>query len=187
MSDHLVSVREPAALWGRFQDAGFVGQIVGPHGSGKSTLLWRLTDVMADVRISCDWQTLSRNDRLPKPPMRATVHVLEGVEWLSAFDRFRIRLRGWSGRRLLLTTHKQLPGIPVIAKLTSSLHIAVEIVAHLLKNDHSNLIHPSDIQWSFEKNNGNLREMLMDLYDVYAAGGRDEAASMNVRRRLNYR
>ncbi|MFP6675684.1 MAG: hypothetical protein VB878_11455 [Pirellulaceae bacterium] len=187
MADYLVSGREPFTLWQRFRDAGFVGQIVGQHGSGKSTLLWRLTDIMASEQISCCWQTFFRHDRLTSPPMRANVHVLEGVEWLSTFDRLRLRFRSWSGRRMLLTTHEPLPGIPVIANIESSLDVALEIVAHLLKDDGTNHICPSDVQWSFEKNDGNLREMLMDLYDVYVAGGRDKMATKDEDRHLNYR
>ena len=168
------------ALW---QQAGWRGQIIGPHGSGKSTLIAALVSEtqrlgMRSVVIALrDGQrrlgVTLRRMALPAGPARVAI-VVDGYEQLAwchrAWLRWLCGRRGWG---LLVTAHRPV-GLPLLAQTRPSEELAERIVRQLLPED--DVIRRADVLERYTLRQGNLREMLFDLYDLYEArrraGGR---------------
>ncbi len=161
-----------AALVDGLRRAGWWGEILGPHGSGKSalvaavlaaieqtgrpTLLVELHD--AQRRLPLD---LARDRRLAPP----TVVVVDGYEQLSWWSRGRLkRCCRRRGLGLLVTAHQSV-GLPQVAQTAPSLALAEQIVAQLTA-DRAAPLDPVLIHRCYARHNGNLREMLFDLYDL---------------------
>lgn len=162
----------PAEVWGRIREAGFLGQIVGPHGAGKTALLHRIVDLMNSDGINSNWQTIRPGMRVvPASLSRETVTCLEGAELLPKWNLWRILWRVRRGSRVIFTTHQALTKVPVVATLQPRLDVAQRIVTTLLVGREP-VIDEDDVRATYQKHGGNLREMLLDLYDVYESRGR---------------
>jgi hypothetical protein len=152
------------------------GEIVGPHGSGKSALLARLFAAVEQAgrkpvlfelhdgqrRLPNDWTENIKLPQVSAPPLI----VVDGYEQLSLWNRFF--LKRYCRRRnigLLVTSHVPT-GLPEIFKTTASLEIARQIVEQLMQNQPMK-IPPEIIADLFALHNGDIREMLFDLYDLY--------------------
>lgn len=94
------------------------------------------------------------------------VLFLEGIELLSPWRQWRL-LRSLRHQRLLITSHRALHGLPVIAQLTPDLDLAQTLVATLLSGRHGSELATDTVRECFEEHQGNLREMMLALYDVY--------------------
>lgn len=165
-----------AQLAQAFQAAGWRGQIVGPHGSGKSTLLQALLpEIVATGRTTVVWRITSADrpgpfgvwrDRLPPN----SVLVIDGFEQLGMLSRAFLALRlFWTGAAqvgLLVTTHTHIPNLPVLFQTEPTLDLALRVVAGLIPPDNA-VIRPADIAHAFQTARGDIREMLLMLYDVY--------------------
>jgi hypothetical protein len=149
------------------------GEIIGPHGSGKSTLLAELIPALqADA-----WRTqlIELHDgerRLPvnlrKIPESDSPFMLlvDGYEQLGSLSRFHLkwhcRRRGWG---LIVTSHRSV-GLPELFDTTVALEQAIRVVQELLKESDCP-ISPQEISDRFARRQGNLRELLFDLYDLF--------------------
>ena len=162
-----------AALADRLRGSGWRGQIVGPHGSGKSALLAALVPAIeAAGRGVCPIELHDGQRRLPpgfppqgNPPEPAVV-IVDGYEQLSRFSRFRLRrVCARLGLGLLVTTHRPVR-LPELFRTRPDLALAQRIVDRLLAQDRS-LVTPEEVADRFSARQGDLREMLFDLYDVY--------------------
>jgi hypothetical protein len=157
----------------RFRQADWWGEIIGPHGSGKSSLLAAITPEIEGTgratllvelhdgqrRLPTD---LWRNPRLAAP----MVLIVDGYEQLSRWNCIRLK-RFCRVRRLgLLVTAHQSVGMPTLFQTSSSLALAEQIVGQLLAS-HDLALEPAAIRECYARQNGNLREMLFDLYDRY--------------------
>jgi hypothetical protein len=148
-------------------------QIVGPHGSGKSTLLASLLPAV---------------QRAGKPALLVTLHdgqralpaaladgeefaakplvAVDGYEQLSRWSRIRLdRLCRRHDLGLLVTTHHPVR-LPELARTATDPQLAQSLVAELL-GGRGDLIAPEEIAERFTAHQGNLRELLFDLYDLY--------------------
>ncbi len=155
------------------QQQNWRGSIIGPHGSGKSSLLVALVSVLESRgrrviqqqlqggQRKLDWSVLK-----PREWNRETQLIIDGYEQLSRWQRTWLHWRCWHrGAGLLVTAHEPVR-LPLLFTTKPSLEIALGIVQRLLpeSDDH---ITPADVAEAYAKHQGNLREMLLSLYDVF--------------------
>jgi hypothetical protein len=152
------------------------GQIVGPHGSGKSTLLAHVIHAIERAgrqvvlfelhdgqrRMPSHWQ---RKIELSASSAPAII-VVDGYEQLSFWSRFRLK---WHCNRrhfgLLVTSHISV-NLPDIFRTATSLETAQQVVQQLLQKKRMT-ISAEIIAELFARHDGNIREMLFDLYDLF--------------------
>ena len=158
-------------LVARFAEAGWRGQIVGPHGSGKSTLLATLNAPLARAgrrlwsvalhdgarRLPADWLGEAKS-------ASANLIVIDGYEQLSVSSRFVVKARcrrlGWG---MLVTAHRDV-GFTTLFSTASSLEATQALVRRLLGDDPA-CIGPQVAAECFAACAGNVRETLFALYD----------------------
>lgn len=157
----------------RLVESGWRGQIIGPHGSGKSTLLATLlpairakgrTPVLFELhdgqrRLPAGWKTTSRLDA-------TSILVIDGYEQLGLPGRWAVgRHCRKTGCGLLVTTHQPLR-LPQIYRTLPSLDFVQTLVGRLLDGRHI-VIGPDEVAAIYEARNGDVRDVLFDLYDLY--------------------
>lgn len=161
-------------LVARLAESGWWGQIVGPHGSGKSTLLSSLRPAIEAGGRRCEWFALGASGRTPRPTWhraavgwdRQTLVVVDGFEQLGCFARWQVRrLCRLRGCGLLVTSHRDA-GLPPLFVTVPTPELAAAIVARLLDGNTAGIAR-RDIDSAFAARQGNVREMLFDLYDDY--------------------
>ena len=167
-----------AALLERLRDNNWWGQIVGPHGSGKSTLLAALAPALEAAGRHVIQVSLHQGEhRLPSMDAELTTSsqlVIDGYEQLGWFWRRRTKSRcRRAGCGLLVTTHRDL-GLPTIYATRPSERLMRDIVARLLPRGGS-AITEADVAAAYSSTDGNLRETLFRLFDVYEARNRHSA------------
>lgn len=157
----------------RLHGAGWWGQIVGPHGSGKSTLLAALEPAIIQagrrvLRIELhDGQSrlpIHLGDALRHAPF--DLAMVDGYEQLSRFRRYRLRTFCQSNSLGLVVTSHTSVRLPELFRTSVDVKLAERIVADLLRPAGS-VISPEEVVERFSHHRGNLREVLMDLYDLY--------------------
>jgi hypothetical protein len=150
------------------------GEITGRHGTGKSTLLAAMTPaieergrIVKSVTLAAGQRTLSRGFTTS---LRLTaglgVAAVDGIEQLSAWSRLRLkRCCKTCGAGLLAATHRssKLPGI---------YQTAIDVprawkVVERFQEGFPPLVRISDLVERLARRQGNLREALFDLYDLY--------------------
>jgi hypothetical protein len=159
-------------LAAEFAAQNWQGQIVGAHGSGKSTLLAMLLPCLEQMGRSVFKFSLHDGER--RLPMRRgqrqslsprSVLAIDGYEQLSSWSRFRIkRLCRQSGCGLLVTAHLDV-GLPLLYRTVADLEIARRVVRRLAPAEGT--IADSDVRQACQTHQGDLREALFRLYDVY--------------------
>jgi len=161
------------ALVDKLSGLGRRSQIIGPHGSGKSTLLSQLIAVLARRGLQAWLVSLHDGQRrMPSGWVAVAEHagawlvIVDGYEQLNACSRlalrFSCRRRGW---QLLVTAHQDV-GLPTLFHTSTDLATARSIVAQLLTASDQK-IDERCIADSFAAAQGNVREMLFELYDRY--------------------
>jgi len=172
-----------AALVDRLRGAGWWGQIVGPHGSGKSALLAALETALSQAgRRVLHIELHDGQNRLPIHLGDALRHepfdliVSDGYEQLSRFRRYRLRTFCLNhGLGLVATSHTSVR-LPELYRTVVHVDLAWQIVARLL-GDLSPVIAPDEVAERFSHHGGNMREVLMDLYDLYEDRRSHEAST----------
>jgi hypothetical protein len=92
--------------------------------------------------------------------------VVDGYEQLARPRRWRLkRLCRRLGAGLLITAHRPA-GLPELFRTCACLEIAQQVVRRLLPPGLV-VIAPDDVARCHAKHNGNLRETLFDLYDLW--------------------
>ena len=169
----------------RLRENRWRGEIVGPHGSGKSTLLARIIPAIEQAgrqavlfelhdgqrRLPGDWRRKIESPPSSPPP----IAVIDGYEQISRWSRFL--LKRYCNRRcfgLLVTSHVPA-GFPEIFHTSASLEMARQIVDQLMQNEKIN-ISAEIIADLFARHDGDIRELLFDLYDLYEEKMRVENA-----------
>ena len=170
-----------------------VGQIVGPHGSGKSTLAIQLGRLLMEQgkvtrvvsctmrrsnasRFGCgagvisavrETEIASRNDGFGKQ-----LSIMDGIESLNTVNRYSVLWHESRGRDLvLLTTHRPLFGIPIVCRVEPDVKLFVELAMQFQAECHTKLSE-AEIVASLERNRGNYRTTLMELYDLWQEANR---------------
>jgi hypothetical protein len=167
--------QDAAMLLDRLQRNGFWGEIVGPHGSGKSALLHTLMAALSSASFSSRLVTLhDQQRRLPQgtlndlrvaPPI---VLMIDGYEQLSFWSRFSIKR--FCRKRcvgLLVTAHASV-GFPPLYETLVTPKTAEQVVTTLLAG-RSMPFSISEVSTRLAAHNGDLRETLFELYDIFEA------------------
>jgi hypothetical protein len=170
------------ALVQRLRARDWRGEIIGPHGSGKSSLLAALVPALRDAGKSVLLVELHDGQRrLPVDLKRhpdATgdgVVIVDGYEQLSWLSRLGVkRVCRRRGMGLLVTSHKPA-GLPELYRTAPTLELARSIVESLVAG-RSASITSAELAERYALHQGNLREMLFDLYDLYESRRLTEAA-----------
>ena len=164
-----------------------MGQIVGPHGTGKSTLL---KAIIAEIRRQGETviEVVLRDKQRKLPPelherlreLRNEVFVLtiDGYEQLSFFEQLRliwIRARHRCG--IIITAHRPAGGWPILYETSPSLEMLERVLRHLLKGE--TLISAKFLDRLYKKHNGNLRLILLDLYDEWEQRHKPDKGTIN--------
>jgi hypothetical protein len=161
-------------LVAKLREAGWWGQIVGPHGTGKTTLLHTLVPLMEKAGRRVEIHVLHRTDRRLAAARRTrrgwdsqTQVVIDGYDQLDWLSRTRLKRTCRSrGAGLLVTAHVPT-GLPHVWRTETSLELAQTLVARLLPTEYASWITAEDVSRAFAAHRGNLREMLLSLYDVF--------------------
>ena len=100
------------------------------------------------------------------PPGEAAVLVVDGYEQLGPWGRFRLK-RFCRRRRLglVVTAHASV-NFPELFHTISNTAVARLLVDRLLVN-YQRLLDEQDVSRAYARQEGNIRELLFDLYDVY--------------------
>jgi hypothetical protein len=80
------------------------------------------------------------------------------------WERFKQRTKSAGG--LLITAHRE-GMLPTLVKCSTNIGLLNEIVNEIL-GDNSHALHETT-QVLFDNHDGNLRDVLRELYDIYAA------------------
>lgn len=154
------------------QNAWF-GQIVGPHGSGKSALVATLIAALGAREHPVERIELHDGQRaLPgglariAALARGTLVIVDGYEQLATWNRLRLRrCCRRQGLGLLVTVHTPVR-LPLLFSTEATPQLAERIVQYLL-GQLPWPVSEAELHRAFERHQGNLRELLFDLYDAY--------------------
>jgi energy-coupling factor transporter ATP-binding protein EcfA2 len=148
----------------RARNLGGTAAIVGPHGSGKSTLLVRLAETL--VRPVA-WAAI-------RQAVPGSTVCIDSWECISRPVRGLLRLAASvSGCGLLVTSHRA-GEMPVLMRCSTNPVLLRSIVRSLPGHElwQGTLICSADIEESFARHGGNLRESLYELYDRFEGRAR---------------
>ncbi|MFV2065638.1 MAG: hypothetical protein ACC645_01560 [Pirellulales bacterium] len=157
------------------------GEIIGPHGSGKSTLLetlvlkWQATGgSVVTYRLHDEERHFPRQARNARPKSGGELLVVvDGYEQLGMTSRWWLKRRiRRAGTGLLVTAH-QRTGLPHLFDTGTDPSTVVELVENLTTGIPSS-VRPSDVIASFARHDGNVREILFDLYLLHERRRRSE-------------
>jgi hypothetical protein len=155
------------------------GQITGGHGTGKSTLLAALTPAMEgrgrivkSITLEAGQGNLPRDFvRSLRPTAGLGVATVDGVEQLQFWNRLRLkRFCQAHGLGLVVASHRpaNLPGLYQTAMDEARAWLVVE----RLQTGFPPRIEIGDLRERLAHHQGNLREALFDLYDLYEVRSR---------------
>jgi hypothetical protein len=160
--------------------ADWRGQIIGPHGSGKSSLLAALRPALEAAGRELEWfalrlgqRSLPANARMAADWSATTQIVIDGYEQLGWPARWWIQRAARRQKAGLLVTAHTDVGLPTLWNTLASEPLAQRIVAELLAGDE--LIAPEDVSRCYQSHGGNVREMLLGLYDLYESRSRQRS------------
>ncbi|GHT20952.1 hypothetical protein FACS189419_01070 [Planctomycetales bacterium] len=138
-------------------------QIAGQHGSGKSALLQTLARCCRNKKQAVRYVLLNeRNRTLPGDllPGEEPLVLFDGFEQLSFLRQcgFRFRFRN---AFYVITTHRQIAGIPVLYRTQPVFEIFYQLVAGLTRQKPDK----NFLRQVFQNSGGNFRSAFFELYD----------------------
>jgi hypothetical protein len=161
-----------AGLMKRLEALSYRAAIVGPHGAGKTTLLNQLAPRLAEAGFRI--KHLFLNDQshpIDRATLRAwcdglsreTVVLLDGADLMSRMAWWRFRRASQRAAGLIVTSHRA-GLLPTLIECRTTPELLDELLAELLGEPRQNMQHAE----RFDKHRGNLRDVLRELYDIYA-------------------
>ncbi len=165
--------QDVATLLERLRENGWWGQIIGDHGSGKSSLLAALIPAIGLAGRQVRLVELHDGQRKLPPEiyhsgaiLPQSVLVVDGYEQLSRWSRLRTRQYCRRlGCGLIVTAHAPV-GLPDLFRTSPTLEVVQEVVGRLLQGK-PNPWSAQELSDRFERHQGNVRELLFELYDLY--------------------
>ena len=155
----------------RLREHAWQGEIVGPHGAGKSTLLATLMEPCKLAGRCVVQFTLHQGETsLPKTLdwrswSAATQVIVDGYEQLTWWSRRQLARRVREKQAGLLVTSHAPTGLPTLMVVAPRFEAAQQVVRRLVPDVA--VITSHDIERAFRACDGNIREMLFQLYDLY--------------------
>ncbi|MEO7327645.1 MAG: hypothetical protein ABI193_03635, partial [Minicystis sp.] len=153
-----------------FLESGGEGALIGPEGTGKSTLLQALVREAAQRGLRSRLLTID-HDGLP-PALPVSGEQLLCLDEADRLSWFRLRLLRLRCRRrsvaLLVTGHRPL-GLPTLRQTRVSADLATSLAAQVLARSPSlpALVRAEEAGEMLREQRGNLRQVLLSLYDRY--------------------
>ncbi len=134
-----------------------------PNAEHTEKVVWH------QLRKSCPGSMRIRWDLVQGQADR--VLVLDGYEQLSIFARFRLLAAHQRHRFGILITSHRATWFPTICNLTMTPELATEIIQKILAQSEVNFAPPNStiVATMLVRHRGNMRELLMDLYDQFEA------------------
>jgi hypothetical protein len=165
----------------RLRQNNWWGEIIGDHGSGKSSLLASLVPaIQRDAHRTVSIELHDGRSRLPLKLRQLgrlaapTVVVVDGYEQLGYWNRLRLkRFCRRRGLGLVVTAHATV-GFPELFRTVSDTRLAWLLVDRLM-HSYQRLLCEQDVLDAYSRQEGNIRETLFDLYDVYESRRRKQA------------
>ena len=178
-------------LYDSLQKTAYRSQVVGSHGTGKTTFLisfvrflerqdhivihFTLHDGQRTItRKFWEWHNILVAQYKSGDIDNVPIAVIDGYEQLSLEQKIRLRMSCRKKRcGLLITTHTPAWNLPVLLRTEPTYQTLQSIVRHLFR-DVTDVEPPDHLLCSslFDRHQGNIRNVLFDLYDQY-----EEAAS----------
>ena len=162
-----------AGLMDRLDDQDYRAEIEGPGGSGKTTLLEDLAARLAREGFTIHWVRLTADDpRLPATLLSTRfgpreILLIDGADLLRGRDWRRLRRGTREAGGLVVTTHRS-GMLPTLVHCETTPGLLWEILRELLDQEADGMHQRA--RELFHRHNGNLRGVLRELYDQYAAG-----------------
>ena len=165
-------------LLDRLHRIGYRAAIVGPHGTGKTTLL---EDIEPELRVLGFRTKLlhfyDKKRRFRRGEMkrffaeltRQEFILLDGAEQMSALQWQWFKVRSKKAGGLLITAHKK-GMLPTLTECATSPELLEEIISELLIGETA--LRSGRSRELFKAHQGNIRSVLREMYDVYAADSR---------------
>jgi hypothetical protein len=167
------------AVVDRLREHAWQGEIVGPHGAGKSTLLATLSEPLSAAGRTIVLATLHQGESSLPAVLEdwrcwsaSTQVIVDGYEQLSWWSRRRLAQRIRDRQAGVLVTSHAPTGLPTVMTVAPRIEAVQQIVRQLVPD--GNRITRDDIERLFSACDGNIREMLFQLYDVYQDRSRED-------------
>lgn len=153
---------------------GYRAAIVGPHGSGKTTLLEDLEPHLASlgfsvIRLRLDDETRSFEReflrRLFRNLSERDVLLFDGAEQMSRLGWGRFKRGAKKAGGLIITSHRR-GRLPTLIECTTSSELLREIIRELIGDEAEARCGMTERLHA--KHDGNLRDALREMYDVYS-------------------
>jgi energy-coupling factor transporter ATP-binding protein EcfA2 len=170
---HFMDGQSAEQLLERLRDSHWLGEIVGPHGSGKSTLLQSLIPLIQEAGRDVQLVTLHLGeselpislDEVTRWPQSKQL-IIDGYEQLSGSSRRQIlKLCAGNHGGLLVTTHEPT-GLPVVYSTAAEVDV-VQALVRELQDGGPTRVYDADVAMSFERQQGNVRDVFFELYDIF--------------------
>ena len=165
---------EMESLLKEFAAMGYRASIEGPEGSGKTTLMEDMEPGLRAFGFEIQKLTLNRTVGPTSPKAvspflsRLTAGdmvLLDGAEQMSRLSWLNFRRASKRAGGLLITSHRAglLPALYRCAPSTDTM----DWILHELLGAGAQAVRPA-ARTLYHEHNGNLREVLRSLYDMYA-------------------
>jgi hypothetical protein len=161
-------------LLARLAALGHRAALVGPHGHGKTTLLEELAVHLESRGFRLRAATLHAGDRRLTADQERTLFadltprdclLLDGAEQLNALSWRRVERRSRGAGGLVVTAHRA-GLLPTLVECRTTPELLSDLVRELLGAE-ADAVQPLAAEL-FARHGGNLREVLRELYDVWA-------------------
>ena len=175
------------AVMERLASQNFRGAITGPRGSGKTTLLETIGRRLEQTGFKCRYLYLKRENksrgitRCPYPAgenCSRMAFLIDGAEQLSRFGRYRLYLKIKPAGAVVITTHGR-SALPGLIRTRTSPALLYDLVFQL--TGKTDMLSEQAIFALYHRHQGDIRQALRELYDVWAAGrGRSDLHPVNM-------
>ena len=162
-------------LLARLKRLNYRAAIVGPDGAGKTTLLEDLEPMLGGLGFRVRCLRLDRETRsFPRGFLKSLFAALDksdlllfdGADEMSRFAWQRFKTRSKKAGGLIITSHRR-GMLPTLIECATSSGLLTEIIAELLGGEPQSAREATEKLYA--KHNGNLRDALREMYDLYAA------------------